>query len=130
MKPTSTVARRAAAVAAGIALAAAASGAFAATGKTFHDRTGETAGAPDIGNVTISQDGDVLTVEADVTNGPLLSAGTAVFELNTDGNLATGDLDGADYVLVLDLKAWRDPSSAGTAARTSPRRRLAIHRAR
>jgi hypothetical protein len=48
----------------------------------------------------------VLTVEADVANAPLLSPGTVVFALNTDDNLATGDLDGADYVLVADLKDW------------------------
>ena len=99
--------RRMAALAATLVLAAtAASGAAAATGKTFHDETGEVAGAPDIGKVTISQDGEVLTVQADVTNAPLLRPGTAVFELNTDRNLATGDLDGADYVLMFDLKTW------------------------
>lgn len=105
MGPTCITKRRWVALAAAGALAASmASGAAAATGKTFYDGTGDVAGAPDIGKVTISQDDDVLTVEADVANAPLLSPGTVVFALNTDNNPATGDLDGADYVLAADLK--------------------------
>jgi hypothetical protein len=90
------------------AFAASAAPASAARVVTFHDATGEVAGAPDIGKVTITQDEDVLTVEAAVSDLPQLGdEGTALFELNTDGDATTGSLDGADYILLFDLKTWQ-----------------------
>jgi hypothetical protein len=77
-------------------------------GKTFHDAVGEVAGAPDIGKVTISQDGEVLTVSADVAGLPALGEeGGAIFALNTDGNATTGEFGGADYILYWDLETWQ-----------------------
>jgi hypothetical protein len=86
--------------------AAAAPVAFASGVETFHDGSGEVAGAPDIGKVTVSQDNETLDVEADVANLPLMSEGTALFALDTDGDSTTGDFGGADYLLSFDLKTW------------------------
>jgi hypothetical protein len=72
---------------------------------TFSDSVGEIAGGPDIGTVTVSLDGAVLTVEGKVTSMPeVLSEGAVMFTLNTDSNQATGELRGADYVLFMDMK--------------------------
>jgi len=71
----------------------------------FSDSLGEVAGAPDIGRVTVSLDGQVLTIEAQVASMPeVTSEGMFAFALNTDSNLATGSILGADYVVSTDLK--------------------------
>jgi hypothetical protein len=95
------VAAAALSLAAGMAPSAPAAGV-----RTFHDSVGEIAGAPDIGKVTVTQDNETLDVQADVANLPLLSKGTALFALNTDGDTTTGDFGGADYLLLFDLKTW------------------------
>jgi hypothetical protein len=72
---------------------------------TFQDSVGEVAGGPDISAVTVSLDGAVLTVDATVAGMPeVMSDGEVMFLLNTDGNSTTGSLNGADYVLFLDMK--------------------------
>lgn len=72
---------------------------------TFSDSLGEVAGAPDIGKVTVSVDGQVLTIEAQIANMPeVMSEGIVGFLLNTDSNAATGSLSGADYIVGLDVK--------------------------
>jgi len=76
-----------------------------ATIATFSDSLGELAGAPDIGKVTVSLDGQVLTINAEVAGLPgVLSEGMSSFALNTDGNQATGSIAGADYVIGIDFK--------------------------
>jgi hypothetical protein len=73
----------------------------------FNDGSAEVSGAPDIGAVTVKQDGSVLTVEAEV--GDMLQLGdrgTALFMLNTDGDAETGDIYGADYLLFWDSKTF------------------------
>ena len=85
-------------------LASAAPVAQSTTIATFSDSVGEQAGAPDISTVTVSLDGAVLTVEAQVADMPeLMSEGGLMFLLNTDNNRATGEYVGADYVLFTDL---------------------------
>jgi hypothetical protein len=72
---------------------------------TFSDSVGEVAGGPDIGIVTVSLDGAVLTVEGNVAGMPdVLSDGAVMFLLNTDSSQATGSMHGADYVLFMDMK--------------------------
>lgn len=72
---------------------------------TFSDSLGEVAGAPDISKVTVSLDGQVLTIEAQVANMPeVVSEGLVAFALNTDSNPATGSILGADYVVSMDMK--------------------------
>jgi hypothetical protein len=44
----------------------------ATPGRTFYDTRNETADAPDIGKVTITQEGDIVQVEADVARLPTL----------------------------------------------------------
>jgi hypothetical protein len=110
---------------AALALAAsAATAASAARVRTFHDGAGEIAGAPDIGKVTVTQDDDVLTVDAAVTDLPLFKEGTALFELNTDDDAATGDLGGADYVLFFDLKTWAGSVERWNGSRYVPAKKV------
>src|SRR5262249_38961376 len=57
--------------------------------------------------VTVSQDADVLTVNAEVASMlELGSPGVWFFMLDTDGNAATGSYAGADYVLFYDSKTF------------------------
>ena len=84
---------------------AATKAAFAGPTATFSDSRGEIAGGPDIGTVTVSVDGQVLTIDADVAGMPqLFSEGTTLFALNTDGDRTTGSLQGADYLVFFDMK--------------------------
>lgn len=88
-----------------VASASAVSRVPSATIATFSDSLGEVAGAPDIGRVTVSLDGQVLTINAEVAGLPdVLSEGMSSFALNTDGNQATGSIVGADYVIGIDFK--------------------------
>jgi hypothetical protein len=76
--------------------------------KVFSDSQGEVVRGPDIRKVTISQDGEVLTVEAEVKRMPeILSPGTAIFYLDTDGEPKTGAESGANYVLYLDIETMQ-----------------------
>lgn len=102
----------AAAVAAAVGHFVSAAGAVSvvrsATVATFSDAVGERAGAPDISTVTVSLDGEVLTVDAQVDGMPeLVSDGSVVFLLNTDSNLASGKYAGADYALFWDMKTMQ-----------------------
>jgi hypothetical protein len=87
----------------GASLAGAAPAAQGTTIATFSDTVGEQAGAPDISTVTVSLDGAVLTVEAQVAGMPFMSEGALMFLLNTDNNRATGEYMGADYVIITDM---------------------------
>lgn len=85
--------------------AAATRAALAGPSATFSDSQGEIAGAPDIGKVTVSVDGAVLTIDAEVAGMPaLLSDATTLIGLNTDGDRATGSLHGTDYIVFFDMK--------------------------
>lgn len=76
-----------------------------ATIASFSDSVGEVPGGPDISTVTVSLDGNVLTVEGQVAGMPeLMSDGAVMFILNTDSNPSTGGLQGADYVIAMDMK--------------------------
>ena len=95
----------AAALATTVGMYVASAGAAGAPIATFSDSVGEIAGAPDVGKVTVSLDGQVLTVTAEVAGLPqALSEGMSSFALNTDGNRATGSVLGADYVIGIDYK--------------------------
>ena len=69
----------AAAMAIFVSSAGAGSNSRSAAIATFTDSTGEVAGAPDISTVTASLEGDVLKVEAQVTDVPLMSQGALMF---------------------------------------------------
>src|SRR5262245_11374467 len=87
--------------------ALAVAGASASTGKVFHDGRSEVTGAPDITDVKVTQDGSVLTVDAEVSDMLQLGTrGTTLFMLNTDGDRTTGDVNGAEYLLFWDSKTF------------------------
>ena len=72
---------------------------------TFSDSVGEVAGGPDISTVTVSLEGDVLTVMGQVASMPeLTTPGAVMFLLNTDSNSTTGGMQGADFVIVFDTE--------------------------
>jgi hypothetical protein len=90
-----------------VALAAAGT-ALGGTPTVFTDGTGEVAGGPDIGSVSVStDDAGVMTVNAEIAGMPeFFTPGQVIFLLNTDGNSTTGEFAGADLVLAID---WEDP---------------------
>ena len=102
-----TSSRLAAAVGAaalGALLVGGASGAVGAAATTYNDTVGERADAPDIGAVTASLDGDVVSISVNAANlPPLFEDGTAAFMFDTDRNPATGGSLG-DLALLIDWK--------------------------
>jgi hypothetical protein len=102
-----TSSRLAAAVGAaalGAFLAGGAAGAVGATATGYNDTVGERADAPDIGAVTASLDGDVVSITVNATNlPPLFEDGAAAFLFDTDRNPATGGSLG-DVALLIDWK--------------------------
>lgn len=105
LTPSLVAALAAAAMAVFVLPAGAVSVSHRATIATFQDAVGEVAGGPDITTVTASLEGAVLTVSADVTGMPApTSDGAMMFVLNTDGNPATGSINGADYIIFMDMK--------------------------
>ena len=97
-----------------VALPAAASGALsapsatdavAANSATFQDSTGESAGAPDITTITVSNtDAGMLSFRVNIPNRPTLDQGTIVeIWVDSDNKSTTGspDLGGTDYVMQL-----------------------------
>ncbi len=81
--------------------------ASATAGRTFYDARNETPGAPDIRKVTVSQEGDVLQVDAEIVGLPIVSPGQCDFALDTDGDPTTGSIAGAEYLLMFDLKTFQ-----------------------
>ena len=67
--------------------AAATKAALAGPSATFSDSQGEIAGAPDIGKVTVSVDGAVLTIDAEVAGMP---AGSTESSLGIRGRSTAG----------------------------------------
>ena len=102
-----TSSRLAAAVGAaalGAFLVGGASGAVGAAVTTYNDTVGERADAPDIGAVTASLDGDVVSISVSAANLPqLFEDGTAIFMFDTDRNSTTGGPFG-DLALFIDWK--------------------------
>jgi len=102
-----TMSRLAAAIVAaavGAILVGGASGAVGATATTYNDTVGERADAPDIGAVTASLDGDVVSISVSAANlPPLFEDGTAIFMFDTDRNPTTGGPLG-DLALLIDWK--------------------------
>jgi hypothetical protein len=102
-----TSSRLAAAVGAaalGAFLVGGASGAVGAAATGYNDTAGERADAPDIGAVTASLDGDVVSISVNATNLPqLFEDGAAAFLFDTDRNPATGGSLG-DLALIVDWK--------------------------
>ena len=90
----------------------------ATPGRTFYDTRNETADAPDIGKVTITQEGDIVQVEADVARLPaLFTPGFCGFALDTDGDPTTGSLFGAEYFFAIDLKTLQGQVEHWTGTR-------------
>jgi hypothetical protein len=92
----------------GFALAA-----TAGAGTTFADPTGDTTG-PDVTNVSVRNDGRVLTAAAHFANRQSLATGDLVLvDLDADANAATGE-DGVDVYAVFEggdeptAFEWRD----------------------
>jgi hypothetical protein len=102
-----TSSRLAAAVGAaalGAILVGGASGAVGAAVTTYNDTIGERADAPDVGAVTASLDGDVVSISVSAANlPPLFEDGTAIFMFDTDRNAATGGPFG-DLAFFIDWK--------------------------
>jgi hypothetical protein len=90
-----------------IALPTAASGALstpaatAANSTDYQDSQGETAGAPDITTLTVSNtDAGIVTFRVNIPNRPSFSSDMLVaFEIDTDNNAATGSPEGTDYAM-------------------------------
>jgi hypothetical protein len=82
--------------------------------------------------VTVSLDGDVLTLNAQVAGMPeILSDGSVLFLLNTDSNAGSGKYLAADYVLMLDMKTlqgmtlqWNGSDYVAAAKVADPTRML------
>ena len=92
------------AAAVGAFLVGGASGAVGAAVTTYNDTVGERADAPDIGAVTATLDGDVVSITVNAANlPPVLEDGTAVLMFDTDRNPATGGPLG-DLAFFLDWK--------------------------
>jgi hypothetical protein len=92
------------AAALGAILVGGASGAVGAAVTTYNDTIGERADAPDIGAVTASLDGDVVSISVSAANlPPLFEDGTAIFMFETDRNPTTGGPFG-DIALFIDWK--------------------------
>jgi hypothetical protein len=87
--------------------------ATASAGTTFADPTGDTTG-PDVTNVSVRNDGRVLTAAVHFANRPSLATGDVVLiDLDADANAATGE-DGVDVYAVFEggdepaAFEWRD----------------------
>ena len=92
------------AAAVGAFLVGGASGAVDAAATTYNDTVGERSDAPDIGAVTASLDGDVVSINVSAANlPPLFEDGTVIFMFDTDRNPATGGQFG-DMALIIDWK--------------------------
>jgi hypothetical protein len=101
---TSRIAAAIIAAAVGAVLVGGASGAAGASATTYNDTVGERADAPDIGAVTASLDGDVVSISVSAANlPPLFEDGTAIVMFDTDRNPATGGPFG-DLTLLIDWK--------------------------